>query len=136
LIVSVVRNPHMGMPDADPLPVRADEAFPLLGDRVTIGRHSARRQITPDLSLDHDDGVSHRHVELSRTPEAGFSLADLGSSNGTTVNGTEVPAGTSVLLRDGDSIALGRWTKLTVRRTAVPAPGNGAGTLVDLPNAG
>ena len=121
LVIAVAPNPHIGMPDAELPPSFAGQVLPLVGDALLIGRRSVRRNILPEISLDHDDGVSHRHAQLTRTPEGAFSLSDLGSSNGTTLNGTDVASGTPVTLKEGDSIALGRWTNLTLRRVGLPA---------------
>ena len=55
------------------------------------------------LVLD-DPNVSRRHAEL-RPEGAGWSVADLGSTNGITVNGSRVER---ALLEPGDEIALGR----------------------------
>ena len=125
LVVAVAPNPQVGTPNDAP-PALAEQACPLVADVLLIGRRSVRRQIHPDLSLDHDDGVSHRHARLARQPHGDFTLEDLGSSNGTTVNGVEAKPGTTIPLREGDRIALGRWTSLTLRRRksteAGPAP--------------
>ena len=43
-------------------------------------------------------------------------MVDLGSPNGTLVNGREIPEGEVVPLRDGDRINLGAWTAITVHR--------------------
>ncbi|MCB2184922.1 MAG: FHA domain-containing protein [Deltaproteobacteria bacterium] len=58
-----------------------------------------------DLTLDHPD-VSRRHAELRRTPQ-GYLIKDLGSTNGTTVNGTKVA---EKLLANGDKVAFGAVT--------------------------
>ncbi|MEZ4380832.1 MAG: FHA domain-containing protein [Nannocystaceae bacterium] len=52
----------------------------LVGDRMVIGR-SPRADVVLDL-----DGVSRRHAELRRD-DAGWIVSDLGSVNGTRVNG-------------------------------------------------
>jgi diguanylate cyclase (GGDEF)-like protein len=49
------------------------------------------------------DGVSRMHAEIDRV-EAGYRIRDLGSRNGTLVNGEEIG---EALLRDGDKIQLG-----------------------------
>lgn len=51
-----------------------------------------------------DTGVSRRHLELRRT-EHGVVVADLGSTNGTFVEGNRITAATLV---DGNTITLGR----------------------------
>ena len=58
-----------------------------------------------DLTLD-DVRVSRRHAELSAS-DGGFDIRDLGSSNGTFVNGHRV---TSARLADGDLIGIGGQT--------------------------
>jgi NADPH-dependent 2,4-dienoyl-CoA reductase/sulfur reductase-like enzyme/ferredoxin len=57
-----------------------------------------------------DDGVSRRHAKLLPSP-LGLSLVDLGSRNGTLLNGRPVTARTQ--LTDGDVIRIGR-TELIV----------------------
>ena len=120
VVIAVAPNPHAGMPDAEPPPAFTARVQSLDAGTLLIGRRSVRRQILPEISLDHDDGISHRHAQLGRTPEGNFSLSDLGSSNGTTLNGADVPPGVAIPLQEGDSVALGRWTQLTFRRQAAP----------------
>jgi diguanylate cyclase (GGDEF)-like protein len=56
-----------------------------------------------------DDGVSRRHVRLERESDGGWRLLDLGSTNGTFINGR--PA-RQQRLADGDRIQIGRTTVL------------------------
>ena len=79
-----------------------------------IGRKSEARAIFPEIAVFWDDAVSHRHALLERD-SAGLVLRDIGSANGTRLNGVEVPPMTDQRLADGDRIALGHWTSLTVR---------------------
>ncbi|HEV3002688.1 MAG TPA: DUF1707 and FHA domain-containing protein [Solirubrobacteraceae bacterium] len=72
----------------------------------TIGRSDACR-----LVIAHGT-VSRRHAMLSRTPE-GLEVRDLGSLNGTYVNGWRVDR---ALLRPGDTLSLGD-VRLLVRPT-------------------
>ncbi len=72
---------------------------------TTIGRSSQA-----DITVD-DSGVSRKHVEFRITPD-GVILTDLGSTNGTFVEGHRVEAAT---LLDGNQITIGRtrilfWT--------------------------
>ncbi len=115
-VITVATTPHNGMPDAKLPPTLAPWILPLDRETLLIGRRSIRRNISPEITLDHDDGVSHRHAQLIRTADGAFSLSDLGSSNGTTLNGAEILPGVAVTLKEGDIIALGRWTYLTLRR--------------------
>jgi hypothetical protein len=59
-----------------------------------------------------DPGASRRHAEIRRQGQ-GFVVADLGSTNGTLVNGSEI---TEHTLQDGDRITIGRTT-LEFRRS-------------------
>ena len=53
-----------------------------------------------------DDGnVSRRHAELSRDHDERWTVVDLGSTNGTEVNGRRVTRRTP--LADGDRISIG-----------------------------
>ncbi len=91
------------------------------GGRVLIGRNAdAGLRFDPDVDLD----VSGRHAELSHT-SGGWVIQDLGSTNGTWVNGVEVRS--SRTLEDGDEIRLGREgprvrIRLAAVASGVPSP--------------
>lgn len=83
--------------------------YPLMGAITIIGRDD-----DVDVVLD-DSGVSRRHSEIRVTndgPHLVASLSDLGSTNGTFLNGERI---TSVHLDDGDRITVGR-TSLIFRQ--------------------
>ncbi|GAA5103555.1 BTAD domain-containing putative transcriptional regulator [Nocardia iowensis] len=69
-----------------------------INNGVRIGR-------LPDNDLVLDDARVSRHHARLVVREAGVLLVDLGSANGTYVNGTQIVAGT--LLSDGDTIRIG-----------------------------
>jgi predicted component of type VI protein secretion system len=84
---------------------------------VRIGRHSASSGIDPEIDLSvppADPGVSRLHAVLLRAQDGTWSVVDPGSANGTAVNGSEIPAGQAVALRDGDRIHLGAWTVISL----------------------
>jgi hypothetical protein len=73
----------------------------LLNDHpIVLGRLS-----DCDIVL-HDQNVSRRHAEVSRNGQE-YILRDLGSTNGTLLNGQPVTTG---ILKDGDSVSLGTTT--------------------------
>ena len=76
------------------------EAVPyeLNADRVGLGRGPENQIQVPS------EFVSHTHIEFHRTDD-GIELEDLGSKNGTRVNGANVEG--KVKLRDGDRILIG-----------------------------
>ena len=80
-----------------------------------IGRRSKPRAIFPEISLDFDDAVSHRHALLELDDAGALAVRDIGASNGTRLNGKDIPPMTDTPLKDGDAIALGYWTRLTVK---------------------
>lgn len=65
---------------------------------TTIGRSPDRTVVILD------DSVSRRHAEIRRTAAGVFRLVDMGSTNGSRVNGEPV---TEADLHDGDVILLG-----------------------------
>jgi pSer/pThr/pTyr-binding forkhead associated (FHA) protein len=83
----------------------AGKEFNLQGDEVTIGRES--QAATWEIRL-NDRTISRPHAKIERHGGA-FTLFDLGSANGTTLNDLFVIE--PVLLGDGDVIGIGA-TKL------------------------
>jgi predicted component of type VI protein secretion system len=80
-------------------------AYPLRSPIVAIGR-SADNQVVLD-----DTEVSRHHARLTWQGNA-YMLEDLGSANGTWVNGARITS--PVLLRPGDSIGLGKRVSLAL----------------------
>lgn len=77
--------------------------YPVLGDEVVIGRSTEA-----DVAIEVP-GLSRKHAKITRSPDGVFSLSDLGSTNGTFVEGERV---TSHRLADGERIQLGAETVL------------------------
>jgi pSer/pThr/pTyr-binding forkhead associated (FHA) protein len=94
--------------DTPPLVIPVDKAD------LLVGRHDETRAIHPEISL-RDPGASRRHAKFVADPDGGVALQDLASTNGTQVNARDVPPGTRQRLNDGDSVTLGRWTRITLR---------------------
>jgi hypothetical protein len=89
-------------------------AFPLAAPISLIGRRSEARGIFPEIPVAHDDAVSHRHALLQLDAAGALTVRDIGSSNGTRLNGVELTRMTDYPLKDGDVIALGHWSTITV----------------------
>ena len=68
------------------------------GSAVVVGRG-----VMSDIAL-YDPTISRRHAELTAGPD-GVHVRDLGSSNGTSVNGARIAIG---LMQAGDSITFGK----------------------------
>ncbi len=95
----------------------------LTAAEILIGRRNEARGVEPAIDLSGplaDPAVSHRHATLTRLDDGDYELADLASTNGTTLNDGAVTLepGRPHRLVDGDRIHLGAWTTITVRRSA------------------
>jgi hypothetical protein len=63
-----------------------------------------------------DPALSRLHAVMARQGDGSYTIEDVGSTNGTEVNGRALPSHDPVTLADGDRIQLGAWTTMTVRR--------------------
>lgn len=99
-------------------PANVQPLYQLIEHRsLLIGRKSEARAIFPDVALDSDTAVSHRHGIITQTPDGQLVYRDLGSSNGTRLNGTELKSLVDTPLNAGDQLTLGHWTRITIEET-------------------
>jgi predicted ester cyclase len=77
------------------------DAHPLPAKKIRIGRVPENDIVVADLD------VSRYHAELRRTPDGSLEIMDLGSHNGTYVNGERI---TRKLLAEQDIISIGHGT--------------------------
>ena len=79
-------------------------------DELTLGRVDPETGDAPDIDLTSyraaDKGVSRRHATVIRR-EMALNIADLGTPNGTYLNGQRLVANQPRVLRDGDEVRLG-----------------------------
>ncbi|KAK9822473.1 hypothetical protein WJX81_007006 [Elliptochloris bilobata] len=78
------------------------------GDLVTVGRTSKSKVHIKDAA------VSEKHATLA-WERARWVLRDVGSSNGTAVNGKRVQEGEAVVLKDGDVVLFGTDSEVKVQ---------------------
>lgn len=82
-----------------------------LTDEVHIGRLDAAHDIFPDLDLTSDarpeDGISRRHCKIHRRGSI-YLVEDVGSANGTFLNGLRLNPHLLHVLKHGDELQLGR----------------------------
>jgi hypothetical protein len=115
---------------------QAPQTVALRGHVAMIGRESASRGIHPDIDAGDDAAVSRRHAQLVHSGDA-WQVVDLGSTNGTTLaragqapDAEALPSGQPHAVAEGDSIMVGAWTRITLRRaspsSAAPAEGGPA----------
>lgn len=101
-------DPAHPFPDGTP-----DRVFHLdLADNL-VGRFSESKDSHPEIPV-KDPGVSRRHLKLVRQADGQFAALELGSSNGTVLNGDALDPGVAQPLKPGDVLLLGMWTRLTI----------------------
>lgn len=95
-----VKNPHLNLLSS--IEQKGENAvteiFPLNNARIKIGR-----SLECEIAIS-DPHISSQHVQLDKTTQ-GYTILDLGSANGTYVNGTRLSS--PALLKEGDEISLG-----------------------------
>jgi pSer/pThr/pTyr-binding forkhead associated (FHA) protein len=107
-----------GGPDTVDFPEVFPERRITLQDSTLIGRANRRQGVDPGIDLGiHpiDRGVSTQHAVL-QIRDAGLTVTDLGSTNGTSLNDSDdlLANGEEIALSDGDRIHVGAWTTITV----------------------
>lgn len=85
--------------------------LPLEPGEHTLGRTTGQQPILPDIDLTpyqaYQEGVSRLHATIKVAADE-ISITDLGSVNGTYVNGKKLPAHQPRILQEGDTILLGK----------------------------
>jgi hypothetical protein len=91
--------------------------------QVAIGRSDPDAEYTPGIDLGpfgaHDAGVSRRHAVLFAA-EGNLYIRDIGSTNGTRINGFDLAPNQAYRLREGDRLEFGH---LIFRFHIVSGPG-------------
>lgn len=94
-------------------PDSRERVFPLDLNENLLGRRSAGKGIYPEIEI-NDPGVSHRHLKFILQADGSFSVLELGSSNGTELNGEVLEPGVTTSVKAGDEFTLGIWTRLKI----------------------
>jgi hypothetical protein len=109
IYVAVITDPSLVTePDPDnPCPADAPERiFHLDLDENLVGRRSEDKGILAEIQV-ADPGVSRRHIKFLREPDRTFSALELGSANGTTLNGARLEPGVATPVKPGDQLIVG-----------------------------
>ncbi|PQZ97696.1 hypothetical protein CQ010_15375 [Arthrobacter sp. MYb211] len=111
-------TPPPAAPAAAPLPKQA--VVEVNGQRFALHHHSIvlGRSASTDIPVD-DTGVSRQHVRFETKGKGAYAVTDLGSTNGTYVDGKKISGETRIL--DGSIITIGQ-TKIVFR---LITPSNG-----------
>ena len=116
--VDIEESGIKGKPAAEPDPnarlveIESGITFPLADSKeTTIGRVDPVTGIMPDIDLTPVDGkrsISRRHARIRREEGGGFSvIEDVGTMNGTFVNGVRLAAGRGAPVASGDRVVFG-----------------------------
>jgi pSer/pThr/pTyr-binding forkhead associated (FHA) protein len=95
--------------------------FPVFKNDSLIGRYDSVTGLTPDIDLTNEDSarnISRRHARLLVREGKMFVAEEIGTMNGTYLNGHKLATGILTPIADGDEVTLCRLT-LTFR---LPAP--------------
>jgi hypothetical protein len=92
--------------------VDSEKTLPLIGrTEYTLGRVTDGQPILPDVDLTpfeaYSQGVSRLHAAIKIANQR-IVIMDLGSSNGTRVNGQKIVPNVDYPINNGDMLALGR----------------------------
>ncbi len=81
-----------------------------VNQKISLGRYSSRSTLQPVVDLApygaYQFGVSRMHAAIHRNKNNEFVVEDLGSSNGSMLNGTRLDPFVPVLLKPGDHVKL------------------------------
>ncbi|MBN1230519.1 MAG: FHA domain-containing protein [Anaerolineales bacterium] len=88
------------------------QILPLTGkNEYTLGRVSASQSILPDIDLTtygaFNQGVSRLHATIHIDEDDAINVMDLGSGNGTLLNGEKISPFVNLSIHHGDVITLG-----------------------------
>jgi hypothetical protein len=118
VLLASVNTRRFEEPGAPPPPSDLSErTFILDRHSIVIGREGG----SLDIPIHGDPYISRRHAEIVWMGSA-WGVRDLGSTNGTRVNGVPLEGSEVKLLAPDDVIELGFFSQLTVRGLSVEVP--------------
>jgi FHA domain/Double zinc ribbon len=115
--ITIRIDPTLATPASPPAPTQAPIVLPLNQATNLIGRTSVARGVIPEIPIDFDDAVSHRHALLVVQADGSLIVRDVGSSNGVQYQGQDLAAMADVPLQSGDVFSLGHWTTIEVQQS-------------------
>ena len=89
--------------------ITAFQSFELTSDYYTIGRsNSSGPEFRPDVEvITTDRKMSRKHAAIKRKGRVGFTIIDLSSKNGVTLNGQKLEPEEEMYMKDGDTFCIG-----------------------------
>ncbi|MDR3635423.1 MAG: FHA domain-containing protein [Isosphaeraceae bacterium] len=102
-----------GTPNPDAPLGQPAQTFTLFDEESLLGRGGT--DVRVQIPIRGDAGVSRRQARFTRRLDGTLTIRDLGSANGTQLNGKELVAGVETPVADGDTVGVGAWTRITLR---------------------
>jgi CRP-like cAMP-binding protein len=85
--------------------------YPIYKDEVLLGRYDSVTGHRPEVDLTDEDNnrnVSRRHARLLYKDQTFYIAEEIGTMNGTYINGNRIPTGVLTPIQDGDEVTLCR----------------------------
>ena len=85
--------------------------FPVFSNEALLGRYDSVTGMRPDVDLTNEDqsrNISRRHARLVTKDGKHFVAEEIGTMNGTFLNGKKLPNGVLTPIKDGDELTLCR----------------------------
>jgi CRP-like cAMP-binding protein len=85
--------------------------YPVYKDEVLLGRYDSVTGHRPEVDLTDEDNnrnVSRRHARLLYKDQKFYIAEEIGTMNGTYINGNRIPTGVLTPIKDGDEVTLCR----------------------------
>src|SRR6266536_1823256 len=91
--------------------ISTGNVFPVFKSDALLGRYDSVTGMTPEIDLTNEDqsrNISRRHARLVIKDGKFFVAEEIGTMNGTFLNGQRLPNGVLTPLKDGDELVLCR----------------------------
>ena len=128
VVIPEEREPAAAPSPGEPPPVLAEfvaegslKVFPIHREISLVGRKDPVTGITPDVDLTEEDvkrSVSRRHAKLICSNGQFYIAEEVGTLNGTFINGKRIPTGVLTPIRSGAQIGFGMLRFKFVESTA------------------
>jgi CRP-like cAMP-binding protein len=123
---AVITSSRPAVPRAYFISTATGNVFPVYGTEALIGRFDSVTGMKPDIDLTGEDqsrNISRRHARLVMRDGKYFVAEEIGTMNGTFLNGKKLANGVLTGIKDGDELTLCRL-QLSFR-TGTPAGSEG-----------
>ena len=91
--------------------IATGNVFPVFKSDSLLGRYDSVTGMTPEIDLSNEDqsrNISRRHARLVIKDGKPFIAEEIGTMNGTFLNGQKLPNGVLTAIKDGDELVLCR----------------------------